>query len=339
MSTDGQKVAKFILEKVEEHPSDLTFIVASHFNISRQMANSYIAREVKNERLIKIGQTRSTRYFLAGGKHIEFKSKIEPGLGEDKIWSKYGKPMILKYPENIRKICNYGFTEIFNNAIDHSGGNIIYTTIDINDNNLDITITDNGVGIYQKIKKALNLDSEREAILHLSKGKFTTDPSKHSGEGIFFTSRIFDSFSILSEDMFYTFENRDWFLSNEKRERFGKGTNIRMNLSLNTKRTVQEIFSYYTDKEIGFGKTVVAVALSSDPDDPHVSRSQAKRLLLGLEKFKTVVLDFKGVESVGQAFVDEIFRVFKNEYPNISIQPFNTNKEVEEMIERGSHSN
>jgi len=334
MNTDSQKVLEFILKQVEQHPSELTSIVAMHFKISRQRANTYIAREVKNGKLIKVGHTNSTRYFLAGGKHIKFTSKIEPNLAEDKIWSKYVKPMLLQYPDNIQKICAYGFTEIFNNAIDHSGGTIIYTTIDINNNNLNITITDNGVGIYQKIKKALNLDTEKEAILHLSKGKFTTDPSKHTGEGIFFTSRIFDSFSILSEDMFYTFKNRDWFLSQEKKESFGRGTYIRMSLSLDTKRTTKEVMGRYANQEIGFGKTIVAVALSVDPNDPHVSRSQAKRLLLGLEKFKIVVLDFKGVESVGQAFIDEIFRVFKNEYPNIDIHYFNTNEEVEGMIKR-----
>ena len=90
----------------------------------------------------------------------------------------------------------------------------------------------------------------------------------------------------------------------------------------------------YVDEEIGFAKTIVAVALSADINDPHISRSQAKRLLMGLEKFKSIVLDFKGVPSVGPAFVDEIFRVFKNEHPNIKIHYFNQSKEVEIMIKR-----
>lgn len=224
---------------------------------------------------------------------------------------------------------------MYNNAIDHSEGTRIYTEVEISDTQMSITIMDNGIGIFQKIQEALNLESMRESILHLSKGKFTTDPSKHSGEGIFFTSRVFDSFSIFSGDMYYTFENKDWFLSHEKNETFGKGTLIKMVLSLDTKRTPKEVMDEYADQEIGFGKTIVAVALSADPNDPHVSRSQAKRLLMGLEKFRTIILDFKGVSSVGQAFVDEAFRVFKNEYPNIIIHYFNANEEVEAMIKRG----
>ena len=92
----------------------------------------------------------------------------------------------------------------------------------------------------------------------------------------------------------------------------------------------------YSDQEIGFGKTIVAVALSSDPNDPHVSRSQAKRLMMGLEKFKTIMLDFKTVSSVGQAFVDEVFRVFQNEHPDISITYVHANDDVDSMIKRGT---
>ena len=56
---------------------------------------------------------------------------------------------------------------------------------------------------------------------------------------------------------------------------------------------------------------------------------------MGVEKFKEVLLDFNGVESVGPAFIDQIFRVFQNEHPEIKIQYVNVNKEVETMIKRG----
>ena len=339
MNRGVTEITDFVLNNVEEHPADIVALTSDHFGISRQRAHAYIAREVKKGKLIPVGRTRWTRYFLAGGKHIEFGLKIKSGLAEDQVWSKYVKPMVLSYPENIRYICYYGFAEIFNNAIDHSEGDLIYTQIEINNGNLCIKIMDNGIGIFNKIERALNLTSSREAILHLSKGKFTTDPSKHTGEGIFFTSRVFDRFSIFSDDMYYTFTGRDWFLSSEKKEPFGKGTSISMVVSLESKRTAKEIMDQYTDKEIGFGKTIVAVALSADPNDPHISRSQAKRLLLGLEKFKEVVLDFKGVESVGPAFVDEVFRVFQNEHPEIKIHYFNADKEVDEAIKRGLPKN
>ena len=53
-------------------------------------------------------------------------------------------------------------------------------------------IDDDGEGIFKKIKNALNLLDEKQAVLELAKGKLTTDPSRHTGEGIFFTSRAFN---------------------------------------------------------------------------------------------------------------------------------------------------
>ena len=340
MEKEALDIGGFIRDNVENHTSDIVAFVAETFSFSRQRAYEYVTREIKAGNVIKVGSRRWTRYFLVGGRKIQFSTNITSGeTSEDRVWTKFIKPMIVKYPENIIRICAFAFTEIFNNAIDHSGGTSIYTDFEIKDGEINIGIMDNGVGIFQKIQAALHLESKREAILHLSKGKFTTDPSKHTGEGIFFTSRMLNSFSISSDDMFYTFEGNDWFLGRERPESFGRGTYIKMMLSTTSKLAPKDIFDRYRDREIGFGKTIVAVALSADPGDPHVSRSQAKRLLVGLEKFKRVILDFKGVESVGQAFVDEVFRVFKNEHPSIHIHYFNTTDEVDSMIKRGLAEN
>ena len=86
---------------------------------------------------------------------------------------------------------------MFNNAIDHSGGTeIVFVTKTAAQTT--ITIKDNGIGIFKKIQAAMNLLDERHAILELAKGKLTTDPKRHTGEGIFFTSRLVDSFDIVS---------------------------------------------------------------------------------------------------------------------------------------------
>jgi hypothetical protein len=83
-----------------------------------------------------------------------------------------------------------------------------------------------------------------------------------------------------------------------------------------------------------FDKTHFVVQLSMLGDERYVSRSQARRLVMGLEKFKHVVLDFKGISTVGQGFVDEVFRVFQSKYPKIKIEYTNANDNVRFMIER-----
>lgn len=45
-------------------------------------------------------------------------------------------------------------------------------------------------------------------------------------------------------------------------------------------------------------------------------------------------MDFKGVTRIGQAFSDEIFRVFTNKYPDVHLVTVNTSADVENMIKR-----
>lgn len=79
----------------------------------------------------------------------------------------------------------------------------------------------------------------------------------------------------------------------------------------------------------------VLVSLAQDTkDDILMSRSQAKRLLARCDLFNDVTLDFTHVKQIGQAFADEIFRVFQKQNPDIRIDWVNTNKEVEKMIKR-----
>jgi hypothetical protein len=70
-----------------------------------------------------------------------------------------------------------------------------------------------------------------------------------------------------------------------------------------------------------------------------VSRSQAKRLLNRFERFKVVILDFDGVQEIGQAFADEIFRVFPNSHPATEIRDLNASHQVQKMISRAKNAN
>jgi hypothetical protein len=111
-----------------------------------------------------------------------------------------------------------------------------------------------------------------------------------------------------------------------------------MRLNNHTARTSKKVFDQFsTDDDYGFTKTVVPVELAQYGDNNLVSRSQAKRLLARIEKFKVVVFDFDGVALIGQAFADEIFRVFALSHPGIILEHLNANNEVSKMILRALH--
>ena len=226
---------------------------------------------------------------------------------------------------------------MLNNAIDHSAGTKV--TIDVKRTAIssEIEIVDDGFGVFRKIKETLDLEDERHAVFELIKGKLTTDPDNHTGEGIFFTSRMFDRFSIDSgsvhlshrspPDEFWVFDNSE----------FVTGTRVRMKLSSHTDRAPKEIFDAFTgDGDYGFTKTVVPVDLARYGNDALISRSQARRVLARLDRFNTVLLNFRNVDQVGPAFADQVFRVFAHAHPDITLIPINADAQVMSMIKRAN---
>jgi anti-sigma regulatory factor (Ser/Thr protein kinase) len=336
----GEDVRRFIVEHVEKHPEDINRVASEHFKITRQAVHKHLARLISEGCLSSAGGTRKPSYKLAPLSQWHKKYEIVPGLAEDVVWANDIRSALGQLPDNVMRIWQHGFTEMFNNAIDHSGGKTIRVEVVKTAATVEMLLMDDGVGIFKKIQRELGLLDERHAILELSKGKLTTDPRRHSGEGIFFTSRMFDSFEILSGGTFFSHEfgkPRDWLLErgSDKNGSDKKGTTVLMRLNNHTARTTKKVFdAYCAGEDFDFSKTVVPVDLARYGNDQLVSRSQAKRVLARVELFKTVVFDFRGVGSIGQAFADEIFRVFAHEHPDIELTAINTNAEVKRMIGR-----
>ncbi len=69
----------------------------------------------------------------------------------------------------------------------------------------------------------------------------------------------------------------------------------------------------------------------------YISRSEAKRLLVNLDKFREVELDFKSVKQLGQGFADEVFRIFVEKNPQLIINTSNTNPAIQAMINHVSN--
>ena len=330
----GEEVRNFILKHMDNHGSDIAKVTAQKFAITRQAVNKHMQQLLKAGCLIVAGNTRNRTYKLAPLSEWVQSYELDATQGEDLVWSRDIRERLGNLPENVTDIWHYGFTEMFNNAIDHSDGTLVNVRLAKTAASAEMMITDNGVGIFKKIQAELGLLDERHAIFELSKGKLTTDPTRHSGEGIFFTSRMFDSFRILSGDVYFSHdfgEEEDWVLENEGTP----GTAVFMRLHNHTARNLKRIFDQYSGgDDYGFNKTVVPVKLAQYGNDKLISRSQAKRLLARVDLFTTVVFNFKDVPTIGQAFADEIFRVFALQHKNIDLIPVHMNSEVKRMISR-----
>ncbi len=328
----GEEVRGFIIESVENSGAKVIPQTMKKFSITRQAVYNHIGHLIKEGTLIR---TNYGSYELRPQEEWHETISISENPHEDVVWRNVIAPRLGKLPDNAFSIWNYGFTEMLNNVIDHSESPTAWINIKKTAHATEMVLWDHGVGIFNKIKNMLGLLDERQAVLELTKGKLTTDPRGHTGEGIFFTSRMFDTFYILSGEVFLSHsygEEEDWILQNRENQ---NGTWISMKLKNNTSRTKKEIFDRFTSgDDFGFTKTVVPVRLAQYGNEKLVSRSQAKRLLERVDRFKTVLFDFTEVDTIGQAFADEVFRVFANEHPHVQIIPIRANADVMQMIRR-----
>ncbi len=324
-------IKNFIIEQLPAHSNDIVDITKKHFEISKPTATKYVNILIEEKIVQKQKQGRYPHYSLVKNKKV-FTYFLKNNLEEDVIWRKDIAPLLDSVKKNVKNALQYSFTEMVNNVIDHAQAEKLLIEIDIDALNVMIDIYDDGIGIFKKIQTDLNLDDPKHAILELAKGKFTSDPEHHSGEGIFFTSRICDSFAIRSDNLsFFSQHNDDWLLEGGSSE---QGTLIRFIMSKNSTVNIADIFNEYSDPDKcpSFHKTHVPVKLMEYEGELLLSRSQAKRLINRFDRFLEVLLDFDGVTEIGQGFADEIFRVFQNAHPNVNIVPINCNKNVQKMI-------
>ncbi len=312
-----------IIRKIKDKGSVSGKELSSLLGISRQALHRHLKMLIQKGSIVMEGNTKGARYSLSGRGFVPRRLKkqyIIQGLEEDVVLKEITLSLQLEkwLRKNVLQIIKYAFSEMVNNAIEHSNSDRCDVTFSMDQYGCIFTVRDFGIGIFNSIYSKLGLPDEISAAGELTKGKTTTAKEKHTGEGVFFTSRCADAVSFRSHRIQLLFDNKreDVFLY---KKRMIRGTLVEFHIARSSKRTLQHVFSEYAPEEyeFKFEKTKVFVKLFKR----HIiSRSEARRLLAGLEKFSQIILDFSGVDSIGQGFADEVFRLFKVKHPKISIQ-------------------
>ena len=325
-------IRQFIIENVGKHASNIATVTKERFGITRQAVFKHLWHLVEHGVLVPSGTTSGRTYMLRELGRFSATLKRD-GLKEDIVWRQSVLPLLNGASLNVQTIGNIAFTEMLNNAIDHSESDTIDVDVLLTAATLSMKIVDHGVGIFRKIAQACDLPDDREAILELTKGKLTTSPEHHSGYGIFFTSRMVDVFSMASGKLFFTHirPDDDWLIESDREHL--RGTHVECLISMTSDKTAKEVYDQFCSSvDSGLAKTHVPISLAQYGSERLVSRSQAKRVLARFEKFSEVLLDFKNVDFIGQAFADEIFRVFRLAHPDVIIGYAHTNAQVTKMI-------
>lgn len=333
MPIDKESIRRHALELIAADGRGVGPKLAQHFGLSRQVANGYLQALAQDGLIEAEGSTRARVYRLITISDTA-QSYSPDGLEEDRVWQDLLLPQLKDLPENVVDIWHYGATEMINNAIDHADAKSIEVRLVRNALFSVVTVADDGMGIFLKIQRALALADAREAILELVKGKLTTDPDNHAGEGIFFTSRAMDEFHIHSGTLHFRHAAGTPDIL-EEMDMPREGTLVRLQLANDSPTDLTTVFDDFADpEEFTFDRTVIPLRLAQFEGQKLVSRSQARRIAHRFERFKQVELDFTGIDTIGQAFADELFRVFAKAHPGIRLVPINTAPAVDRMIRR-----
>lgn len=323
-----------ILRYLQRHRSASGPELAEHLGITRQAVSSHLRMLIDQRRVFKTGSTRAARYFPAEaaepGRRIKRELEI-PGLDEADVYETVALSLNLaRLPDNVEAIVHYGFTEMLNNAIDHSMADRCAVQLSVDVSTVRFAVRDRGIGVFHSIADKLDLPDQHAAMIELIKGRTTTMPQAHSGEGIFFVARSADRFSLRSHRIQIEWDRlRDDVFVSEPR--FLKGTLVEFEIGRSSRLRLEDVFAEFAPEkyDFRFEKTRVLVKLLQRD---YVSRSEAKRLLLNLDKFSEIELDMRDVISVGQGFADEVFRVFHRAHPETSVRVLNASDAVDAMI-------
>lgn len=341
--TNRDKILRLIKQKGRITSGEIT----GSIGVSRQYVNMVISDLIAEKEVIKLGGTRNA--FYVSGDYISKHPDVIPvvfkktykneSLEEHKVLLELEErfPKIALMPENVRSIFTFAFSEMFNNAIEHSQSKTISVEVSARDKDLAFIVSDSGIGVFRNIMKKKKLKSEIEAIQDLLKGKTTTMPKSHSGEGIFFTSKSGDAFILDSFGYKLAVDTIKSDISIHRVLFKKRGTRVIFRISANSNRHLNDVFKKYTnladEGEYGFDKTEIRVKLFT-ARGIHISRSQARRVLAGLDKFKIILFDYEKVPIVGQSFADEIYRVFQERHPDIRLENENMSEGVRFMVKR-----
>jgi len=320
-------IISYLLEKIAEGRDDAPKLVSKEFEINLNTVHTYLNELIDQGRIIrekrgvyKLNENRVSFTFTRSGGDLE---------DDGYIFEYIVEPQIAGLSDTIQQIWYYAVSEMINNVIDHSEAENVHVTVIQDIRSTTVIIQDDGIGIFRKLQEYYGFRTFSDIAAELAKGKLTTDEIHHSGEGIFFTSRMMDTFFIYSDGHFYSRDKytNEWeaFIPDRKIE----GTLVYLSLENNSRKTAKQIFDAYTNEDGGFQRT--EIRLDSIFDKAPVSRSQAKRLCNRLTEFKEVVLDFEGIDWVGQGFMHQVFSVFHRENPDIQLKPKNMTRDVERM--------
>ncbi len=328
-------LTQWITEAALAHADDLPAHLMARLGIGRRQAGNVLRKLVAMQWLASTGTPRKPRFAPGPLRQVVRRYDLA-GLREDSPWRRDFAPAFDLKPE-LRRMAQHAFTELLNNAVDHSGGRSVTVSMRQTPVQVQLLVSDDGLGLFERISRDFAIEDPTLAMLELSKGKLTSDPDRHLGHGLFFCSRLADVFDIHANQA--AFQCRSW---DQRRWHTGRpaalsGTSVYVAISLDTLCTLDAVLRAHSSTEGSYRFERTSVPLNLIGSGGHgeltlASRADAKRVASRLAQFSVAELDFNGISDIGHGFADELFRVYGRQHPALQLVPVGMVPRVAAMV-------
>lgn len=328
-------LTQWITRAAVEHGGELPAQLMQRLGCSRRQANLALRKLMALQWLQSQGTPRKPRFTPGPLRQVVQRYALQ-GLQEDLPWRRDFAPFF-DLPPAVQHMVQHAFTELVNNAIDHSGGSAVTVSLRQTPLQAQLLVSDDGCGLFSRIAQSFDIDDPALAMLELSKGKLTSAPERHSGHGLFFTARLGDVFDIHANASAWqrrVWERRAWRPARPSAVSTRPGTSVYMAIALDTPRTLDSVLQAHSasGSSYDFARTEVPMQLMAPVGAMLASRADAKRAVRRLETFRHAELDFSGISNIGHGFADELFRVFTREHPALELHPVGMSPQVAAMV-------
>ena len=325
-------ITPWITAAAMQHPGTLAAHLMQRLGCSRRTAGTLLRQLVAVQWLKVAGGTARKPVYAPGALRQVVRQYPLLGLQEDLPWRRDFAPCF-DLPAEVQRMAQHAFTELLNNAVDHSGGSTVTVSMRQTPLHMQLLVSDDGCGLFHRIAQSFDIADPALAMLELSKGKLTSAPDRHSGHGLFFSARLADVFDVHANHA--GFQHRNWAEPawQQTRPAPHSGTSVYLAMALDTPRTLDSVLREASSTGCySFDRTRVPLRLLADAA-ALASRAEAKRVASRLVQFSHVEIDFSGIDDVSHAFADELFRVFGTQHPDVQMLAIGMAPRVQAMVD------
>jgi anti-sigma regulatory factor (Ser/Thr protein kinase) len=326
-------ITSWITEAALAHPQALAQHLSERLGVGRASARRLLRTLEQHQWLQREGTPRRPRH-VPGLLRQVVRSYPLANLQEDLPWARDFAPCFA-LPPTVARMAQHVFTELLNNAIDHSDGTRVVVSMRQTPSQIQLLVSDDGRGLFQVIGENFDIGDPMLAMLELAKGKLSSQPERHTGRGLFFSARLADVMDLHANAA--AFQQRQWQADQwlPVRSACRAGTSVYVAICLDTERSLDEVMRRHSLDGLGYGfdRTVVPLKLLAGAPAVLESRAQARRVASRLAQFRCIDVDFHGVTDVGHAFADELFRVFGGGHPELRLVPVNMAPGVAALVD------